>query len=307
MAYEHVYGIRLDERETEAHIRQKAAAQQRLRSFPPRCVHGLNPPRSHPVMFGHQTSAHNPDTPSSFAALDQLVDKGGIGHPSSKGLANLSLDGRDPARYDPALGAPTSRVLAERPRMERASTSTSGVSVVVPCKKMSTPDLRETAIKTKRNSLATLASSSSEPRVGPPSSPASRIRLPNSDIGDQDPEYTHWGRLDDPDSVWNTLHVERPKLNERRRFSSYKEYRKTRNQPMKDNDQLFKKRMKQSFAREEIEVLSVDGYASDVGEDGDEDGEDAERGGKRVAAKEADLKRQILLVKRKGTLAGQNL
>ena len=41
MAYEHVYGIKLDERETEAHIRRKAATQQRLRSFPPRYAHGL--------------------------------------------------------------------------------------------------------------------------------------------------------------------------------------------------------------------------------------------------------------------------
>ena len=40
MAYEYIYGIRLDERETEAHIRQKAAAQQRLRSFPQGYVHG---------------------------------------------------------------------------------------------------------------------------------------------------------------------------------------------------------------------------------------------------------------------------
>ena len=41
MAHEHVYGIRLDEREAEARIRQKTAIQQRLRSFPPRYVYGL--------------------------------------------------------------------------------------------------------------------------------------------------------------------------------------------------------------------------------------------------------------------------
>ena len=208
-------------------------------------------------MFDHQTSIHDPDTPSSFAAPDQLVDKGEI-----------------------------------------------------PCETVLTPDVRETAIKTRRDSLATLASSSSEYRAGPPSSPASQIRLPNPDIGDQDREYTHWGRLDDPDSVWNTLHVERPKLSERRRFSSYKEYRKTRNQPMKDNDQLFKKRMRQSFARGEMEVLSVDGfgeYASDFDEDGDDDGEGAEKGDEQVVVKKAEPKRQILLVKRKGNLAGQNL
>ena len=270
-----------------------------------------NPLRSHPVTFGYRTSAHDPNVSSSFAALNRLADKGGADHPLSEGLANLSFDGGDLVHHDPAVpDASTSRILVERPRMERASTSTSGVSVVVPCKKISTPDMRETATKTKRDSLATLASSSSEPRVDPSSSPALRIRLPNSSIGDQDQdrEYTHWGRLEDPNSVWNALHVERPKLNERRRFSSYKEYKKTRNQPMKDNDQLFKKRMKQSFARGEIEVLSVDGYASDAGEDGDDDCEEAERGGERVvAAKKAEPKRQILLVKRKGNLAGQNL
>jgi len=257
MAYEHVYGTKLDERETEARIRQKAVAQQRLRSFPPRCVHGSKSSASRLVMFGHwQTSVHDPDAPSGFATPDQLVDKRGV-----------------------------------------------------PCEKVLMPDVRETAIETKRDSLATLASYS-EHRVGPPSSPASQIRLPNPDIGDQDREYTHWGRLDDPDSVWNALHVERPKLSERRRFSSYKEYRKTRNQPMKDNDQLFKKRMRQSFARGEMEVLSVDGsggYASDVDEDGDGDGEGAERGDEQVVVKKAEPKRQILLVKRKGNLAGQNL
>ena len=238
-------------------------------------------------MFGHPTSARDPGASSSFAAVDRLVDKGGICHPLSEGLMNLSLDGGDLAQYDPALGASASRVPVERPRMERASTSTSGVSVVVPCKKTSTPDMRETTTKTKRDSLATLTSS------------------PNSNIGDQDGGYRHWGRLDDSDSVWNRLHVERPKLNEQRRFSSYKEYKKTRNQPMKDNDQLFKKRMKQSFARGEIEVLSVDGSGgySDVGEDDDDD----ERGSEQVAVKKAEPKRQILLVKRKGNLAGQNL
>ena len=193
--------------------------------------------------------------------------------------------------------------------MERMSTSTSGVSVVVPCKKVSTPDARDTATKSREGSLATLASSSSEPWAGPPSSPASRIYPRNASIGDQDREYKHWGRLDDPDSVWNALHVERPKLNEQRRFSSYKEYKKTRNQPMKDNDQLFKKRMKQSFARGEIEVLSVDDSGeptSDVGGDGDGGGE-TERGEEGVVTNKAEPKRQILLVKRKGNLAGQNL
>ncbi|KAF9646253.1 hypothetical protein BDM02DRAFT_261534 [Thelephora ganbajun] len=178
--------------------------------------------------------------------------------------------------------------------MERSSTSTSGVSVVVPCK-MSTPDVREPATKTKKGSLSTLTSSSFEPRIGSPSSPAS-----------QDREYKHWGRLDDPDSIWNNLHVERPKLDERRRFSSYKEYKKTRNQPMKDNDQLFKKRVRQSFAKGEMEVLSIDG-SGDVGEDGSDDGEEAERGDERAVVKKAEPRRQILLVKRKGNLAGQNL
>ena len=160
--------------------------------------------------------------------------------------------------------------------MERASTSTSGVSVMVPCKSMSTPD---TATETRKDSIYTLASSS-------------------SNIGDQDREYRHWGRLDDPDSVWNKLHVERPKLDERKRFSSYTEYRKTRNQPMKDNDQLFKKRMRQSFAMGEVEVLSTEG------DDEDEDGEKAEKGDERPMV---EPRRQILLVKRKGNLAGQNL
>lgn len=151
--------------------------------------------------------------------------------------------------------------------------------------------MREVATTTKKDSLATLVSSS-ETRVGPPSSLTSHDR-----------EYKHWGRLDDPDSVWNNLHVERPELNERRRFSSYKEYKKIRNQPMKDNDQLFKKRMRQSFANGEMEVLSVDG-PDDAGEDGDGVGEEEERS---VTVVKAEPKRQILLVKRKGNLAGQNL
>ena len=158
--------------------------------------------------------------------------------------------------------------------------------------------MRETT-KIRRDSLATLAPSSSESRFGPPSSSASRA-------GDQEREYKLWGRLDDPDSVWNTLHVERPKLNEQRRFSSYREYKKTRNQPMKDNDQLFKKRMKQSFARGE--VLGVDesgGYVSDIGDDEDDD--EIGGGSEWVDVKKTEPRRQILLVKRKGNLAGQNL
>jgi len=79
---------------------------------------------------------------------------------------------------------------------------------------------------------------------------------------------------------------------------------------MKDNDQLFKKRVRQSFARGEIEVLSVDeseGCAGDAGDERDDNGEETERGGERAAVKKAETKRQILLVKRKGNLAGQNL
>lgn len=144
--------------------------------------------------------------------------------------------------------------------------------------------MRDTTTAAKKDSYATLESFSSE-------------------TISQDREYKHWGRLDDPDSVWNNLQVERPELNERKRFSSYREYKKIRNQPMKDNDQLFKKRMRQSFAKEELEVLSIDGFDS-VGEDGDGVVDEQERpavGGK------TEHKRQILLVKRKGNLAGQNL
>ena len=65
---------------------------------------------------------------------------------------------------------------------------------------------------------------------------------------------------------------------------------------MKDNDRLFKKRVKQSFAKEEMEVLGAD-EVEGVGGDGDE-----------VSTREmGEPKRQILLVKRKGNLAGQNL
>ena len=239
------------------------------------------------------TSAHDPD------------DIRGTNRSFNDGFANLSLDNGDQARHNPTLGTSTPRIPVERPRMERASTSTSGVSVVVPCRKVSTPD---TATKTGKDGLATLASSTS--RLGLSSSPTSQIHPPNSDIEDQDREYKHWGRLDDPDSVWNKLHVERPKLDERKRFSSYTDYRKTRNQPMKDNDRLFKKRVRQSFARGEIEALSVDGvggYAGDVVEDGGDNDEAARRGDERVATSRREPKRQILLVKRKGNLAGQNL
>jgi len=79
---------------------------------------------------------------------------------------------------------------------------------------------------------------------------------------------------------------------------------------MKDNDQLFKKRVRQSFARGEIEVLSIDesaGYVDNVGDERDDDDIKTERGGEKAAVKEAEPKRQILLVKRKGNLAGQNL
>jgi hypothetical protein len=152
------------------------------------------------------------------------------------------------AQHNSTTDAP--RASGERPRMERAPTSTLGVSVVIPREQRSVRNTREMATTTKKGSLATLAFSSSESRAGPPSSPAS-----------QDLEYKYWGMLDDPDSVWNNLHVERPKLNERRRFSTYKECRKIRNQPMKDNDQLFKKRMGQGFTKGEMEVLSVDGSA----------------------------------------------
>ena len=84
------------------------------------------------------------------------------------------------------------------------------------------------------------------------------------------------------------------------------EYKKTRNQPMKDNDQLFKKRVRQSFAMGEVEVLSVDNDNGDE-DGGDTNGEETERGGERTAVNRVESKRQILLVKRKGNLAGQNL
>ena len=163
---------------------------------------------------------------------------------------------------------------------------------MVPCEQRPGWDMGEMTTTSKKGSVATLSSFSSGSRVGPPSSLAS-----------QDYEYKHWGRLDDPDSVWNNLHVERPKLNERRRFSSYKEYKKIRNQPMKDNDQLFKKRMKQSFAKGEMEVLSIDG-SDDVDEGRVGVEEESETG---VVVMKAEPKRHILLVKRKGNLAGQNL
>ena len=79
---------------------------------------------------------------------------------------------------------------------------------------------------------------------------------------------------------------------------------------MKDNDQLFKKRVRQSFAKGEMEVLSVDGfggYARDVDGDVDDDREEEDRDGERTVANKVEPKRQILLVKRRGNLAGQNL
>jgi len=243
-----------------------------------------------------RASAYDPDVPSSFTFHDGLVDKGGNDYPLNGGFADLSLGDGNPSKHDPILDAPTSRVLQERPRMERAPTSTSGVSVVVPCKDMSTPD-------TRRDSISALTSSTSGPWAGPSSAYGSRTNPPSSNVEDQDREYKHWGRLDDPDSVWNKLHVERPKLDERKRFSSYTEYKKTRNQPMKDNDQLFKKRVRQSFARGEMEVLSFDDGDEDAGMNGGE----TETSGERAVVDRVEPKRQILLVKRKGNLAGQNL
>ena len=64
----------------------------------------------------------------------------------------------------------------------------------------------------------------------------------------------------------NTQHVERPKFNERRRFSSYGEYKTIRNRPV--GDRLFEGRVKQSFATGVIEMLGVDesgGYVGGIG------------------------------------------
>ena len=69
---------------------------------------------------------------------------------------------------------------------------------------------------------------------------------------------------------------------------------------MKDNGQLFKKCVRKSSARGQMEVLGVDesgGHVSDHACMG---------GSKRVGVKKAESKRQILLVKRKGNIAGQN-
>ena len=55
MAYEHVYGIRLDEREAEGYVRQKAAIQQLLRSSPIRYVRGTNPARGCLITNGHSS------------------------------------------------------------------------------------------------------------------------------------------------------------------------------------------------------------------------------------------------------------
>ena len=273
MAYEHVYGIKLSEREAETHIRQKAAIQERLMSLPGRYAYNLMSPHTTTQRCSiSRAGAHDFRVLSGHAGLDQQVDYDGTDYPLSDKFADLSFNRRNSLHPDPKVDSSAPKAPVERPKLERASTSTSGVSIVVPCEKISTQDLGEAAATTKKDSLATLVSSSS---------------------ASQDREYKHWGRLDDPESVWNNLHVERPKLDERRRFSSYKEYKKSRNQPMKDNDVLFKKRVKQSFAKGEIEVLGID-----ESEDGDDEGE--------VATK-AEPKRQILLVKRKGNLAGQNL
>ena len=126
-------------------------------------------------------------------------------------------------------------------KMERASTPTPSVSVVV-LRKVSIPDMREMT-KTRSDSLATLAPSS-ECRLG-------CLPIPYH-------EYKLWETFDDPDSVWNALHIERSKLNERKRFSLCRECKKMRNHSMKDNGHVFKKCVKQSFARREMEVLGVD-------------------------------------------------
>ena len=89
------------------------------------------------------------------------------------------------------------------------------------------PDMRETT-KIRKGDLASLTPLS-RPRFGYPSSPASRIHPLSSITGDQDCEYKFWGKLDSPDSVRNALHVQRPKVNERRRFPSYREYKRTPN------------------------------------------------------------------------------
>ena len=96
------------------------------------------------------------------------------------------------------------------------------------------PDMSETT-KTRKDSIGTLLETqiwSFLPHITNPP--------PNFITGDQDCEYKLWERPDDPDSAWNTPHVEWPKSNERRRFSSYTEYGQTRNQPMKNDDHLFR-------------------------------------------------------------------
>ena len=59
----------------------------------------------------------------------------------------------------------------------------------------------------------------------------------------------------------NTLHVERPKFNERRRFSSYGEYKKIRNQGPASQET--------EFCDRRAEMLGVDESGGDVSGIGD--------------------------------------
>ena len=78
---------------------------------------------------------------------------------------------------------------------------------------------------------------------------------------------------------------------------------------MKNNSQLFKKRVKQSFARGEMEVLEVDESGGCVSDIGDDEGDNVgiKGGGEWVGMRRTEFTRKILLVKKKGNLTGQNL
>ena len=73
---------------------------------------------------------------STSAIPDRLVDKGGGGYPFNDGFTNLFLNSKDSAQREHVASA--SRIPV---KMERASTSTSDVSVV-PCK-VSMPNTKE--------------------------------------------------------------------------------------------------------------------------------------------------------------------
>ena len=146
---------------------------------------------THPTTFSYLTSARCLDVSPSLAILDFPVGRGGVGCPPNGGFADLSQGNKVQDQCE------HSTLVSRAPvRMKRASTSTSGVSLVVPREVLMTN--MEKTIRAKRDSLAILAPSTLEPRFGPLTPPyrgsTPLIRLPGIRATDTYTLVAEWAR-----------------------------------------------------------------------------------------------------------------